>query len=158
MMVETMQTIHTFGKKDPNKSYIKRPAVYAVVFNETMKNAAVVQTDGGKSFLLGGGLEGEETHIECLKREAIEELGLEIEIKQYIGYAERYFFSTKEYTDYLSQGYFYICELGKKICEPIEEDHHLIWMEIDEVQKKLFHEHQSWAVKTALELSRQNDK
>ncbi|WP_313799237.1 NUDIX domain-containing protein [Cytobacillus sp.] len=153
-----MQAKHTFGKKDPNKAYIKRPAVYAVIFNETMDKTAVVQADSRKSFLLGGGIEGEETHIECLKREAIEELGVEIKIKQYIGYAERYFFSTKEYKNYLGQGYFYICQLGKKICDPIEEDHHLIWMEIDEAQRKLFHEHQSWAVKTALELSRQNDK
>lgn len=147
-----MELIRTFGMKDPNKTYIERPAVYAVVFNDTNEKVAVVQTDCGKSFLPGGGIEGEETHTECLRREAIEELGSEIEIIQYIGFAERYFFSTKEYRDYLSQGYFYICQLGKKVCVPIEEDHHLVWMEIEEVQKKLFHEHQSWAVKHAFEI------
>lgn len=153
-----MEPIRTFGKKDPNKTYIERLAVYAVVFNETNEKVAVVQADCDKYFLPGGGIEGEETHTECLKREAIEELGSEIEIIQYIGFAERYFFSTKEYRDYLSQGYFYLCKLGKKLCEPIEDDHHLVWMEFAEVQKKLFHEHQSWAVKKALEIGRQNGK
>lgn len=141
--------IITFGKKEEGKEYILRPAVYCVMLNSSNK-VAIIQTSDGKYFLPGGGIEDHETNEECLKREALEEMGMDIEIGKYIGCANRYFYSTNEFKHYLSEGYFYKCNVGKKISEPIEEDHVLKLIEPSKAIKNLFHEHQSWAVSEAL--------
>ena len=143
--------IITFGKKEEGKEYILRPAVYCVMFNSQDKKVAIIQTGDGKYFLPGGGIEDNETHEECLKREALEEMGMDIKVVNYIGSANRYFFSSNEFKYYLSEGYFYICESGKKVSEPTEEDHSLKWIEPSQAINNLFHEHQSWAISEALE-------
>ncbi|WP_442599921.1 NUDIX hydrolase [Neobacillus sp. D3-1R] len=142
--------IITFGKKEEGKEYIIRPAVYCVMFNGLNNKVAIIQTGDGKYFLPGGGIEGNETHEECLKREALEEMGLDIKIVDFIGCANRYFYSTNEFKYYLSEGYFYICEIVKKVSNPIEEDHFLKWIKPSQAIHNLFHEHQSWAISEAL--------
>ena len=104
-------TVITFGQKDETKDYILRPAVYCLMFNHLKDKIAIIETGDGKYFLPGGGIEDNETHEECMKREALEEMGMEIELGQFIGCAQRYFFSTNEYQYYLSEGYFYLCEM-----------------------------------------------
>lgn len=86
--------IITFGKKERGKEYILRPAVYCVMFNGQKDKVAIIKTSDGKYFLPGGGIEGNETHEECLKREALEEMGTDIEMGHFIGRATRYFYST----------------------------------------------------------------
>lgn len=142
--------IKVFGEKEDGREYIWRPAVYGVIFNEEKNRIAVIQADGGKYFLPGGGIESNETHEQCLKREIVEEMGMEVEIGRYIGCAQRYFFSTKDFRHYLSEGHFYLGTLGKQIGKPIEEDHFLEWLEPNRAIECLFHEHQSWAVKEVL--------
>ncbi|WP_241964575.1 NUDIX hydrolase [Paraliobacillus zengyii] len=142
--------IITFGKREEGKKYIARPAVYSVMFNSQNNKVAIIQTGDGQFFLPGGGIEGNETHEECLKREALEEMGMDIKIVYYIGRANRYFYSTNEFKYYLSKGYFYVCEIEKKVSKPIEEDHFLKWIEPSQAIKILFHEHQSWAISEAL--------
>ncbi|MFD1738140.1 NUDIX hydrolase [Bacillus salitolerans] len=142
--------INTFGKKEEGKQYITRPGAYCVIFNRHKDKIAIIETNNGHYFLPGGGIENNETHKECLKREALEEMGMEIKIGPFIGCARRYFYSTNEEKYYLSEGHFYFCEMVKKIDRPTEEDHSLVWMELNEVIKNLVHEHQSWAVSEAL--------
>ena len=145
-----MMGLITFGQKEDAIEYIKRPAVYALMFNGQKDKIAIIQTGDGKYFLPGGGIENNETHEECMKREALEEMGMEIELGHFIGCAQRYFFSTNEYKYYLSEGHFYLCEIGKKVSEPTEEDNFLIWVEPIQAAENLFHEHQRWAVNEAL--------
>jgi len=140
----------TFGEKKGGKDYIWRPAVYCLMFNSQKEKIAIIQTNDGNFFLPGGGIEKNETHEECLKREALEEMGMDIEIGHFIGCARRYFYSTNEYKYYLSEGYFYLCDKGRQISEPTEVDHFLKWMEPMQAIDCLFHEHQSWAVNEAL--------
>jgi 8-oxo-dGTP diphosphatase len=142
--------IITFGEKEEGKDYIRRPAVYGLMFNSNKDKIAIIQTSDGKYFLPGGGIENNETHEECLKREALEEMGMEFEMGLFIGCARRYFYSTNEYKYYLSEGYFYLCDKGKQLGKPTEEDHFLHWMEPVQAIKSLFHEHQSWAVNEAI--------
>lgn len=144
--------IITFGENEEGKEYIWRPAVYCLMFNSQKNKMAIIQTNDGKYFLPGGGMENNETHKECLKREALEEMGMEIEIGPFVGCARRYFYSSNEYKYYLSEGHFYLCDMGKQISKPIEEDHILKWMEPFQAKENLFHEHQSWAVNEALKL------
>jgi len=143
--------IITFGEIEEGVEYIKRPAVYCLIFNNQKDKIAIIQTSDGKYFLPGGGIENNETHQECLIREALEEMGMEIEIGPFIGNARRYFYSTNEYKYYLSEGYFYLCSMVKPIGEPTEEGHFLKWMEPIQAIESLFHEHQSWAINEVLE-------
>lgn len=144
--------IITFGQKEEDKEYILRPAVYGLMFNHQKDKIAIIETGDGKYFLPGGGIENTETHEECMKREALEEMGMEIELGRFIGCAQRYFFSTNECKYYLSEGHFYLCEMGMQLSEPTEEDNFLIWAEPIQAVEKLFHDHQVWAVNKALKM------
>jgi len=62
--VEILNII-TFGEIEEGKEYIKRPAVYGLIFNNQKDKIAIIQTSDGKYFLPGGGIENKETHQEC---------------------------------------------------------------------------------------------
>ncbi|MFJ7980895.1 hypothetical protein ACIQ1D_11420 [Lysinibacillus xylanilyticus] len=53
-----------------------------------------------------------------MKKEALEEMGMDIELGRFLGCAQRYFFSTNECRYYLSKGYFYLCEMGTQVIKP----------------------------------------
>lgn len=142
----------TFGEQEEGIEYIYRPAVYGLIFNCQKNKMAIIQTSDGKFFLPGGGIETNETHKECLKRETLEEMGMAIDIGPFVGCARRYFYSMNEDKYYLNEGHFYICDTVKKISKPIEEDHSLKWLEPFQAKNILFHEHQSWAVNEALKI------
>lgn len=140
-----------FGEKMEGLSYKLRKGVYAVIFNSSNDKIAVVRTADGKYFLLGGGVENNESHQDCLTREIIEEAGYEVIIGTYIGTSMRYFLSAKN-EPMISDGYFYLAQLREKVQEPIEDDHFLEWVNVKEVEELLFHEHQVWAVKEGVKM------
>ncbi|WP_078552855.1 NUDIX hydrolase [Bacillus alkalicellulosilyticus] len=142
--------IVSFGAKEKGVTYLKRPAVYSVILTEGKDKIAIIHQNTGKFFLPGGGIEKGETHEQCLKREALEEIGSDILIGQFLGCAHNYFYSTIEFTHYLSIGYFYKCELGDQVSEPTEEGNFFQWVEVNSALSHLFLEHQSWGVRQAL--------
>ncbi|MGK0576553.1 NUDIX domain-containing protein [Macrococcus capreoli] len=102
-------------------------------------------------FLPGGGIEANESHQECLDRELIEETGYSVSIGNYIGNAKRYFLSSTN-EPLLSDGYFYMCTLLEKINNKSEEDYEVVWLEIDEFDHLLFHDHHIWAVNKSIKM------
>jgi 8-oxo-dGTP diphosphatase len=146
----------TFGKMELGISYTLRPGVYAIIFNEHKNLIALIETTDGNYFLPGGGLEGHESHGECLVREGIEEMGKQLEIGEWIGKAQRYFYSEKDSEYYLGEGYFYFAEIVGEAGDPLEADHQLRWIETGAAVKMLFHEHQSWALQKALSFIEKN--
>ncbi|MBT2642340.1 NUDIX domain-containing protein [Bacillus sp. ISL-41] len=146
----------TFGEKEPGISYTWRPGVYGIILNENENLVALIETDDGGYFLPGGGMEGSESHVECLVREGIEEMGKLLEIGEWIGKAQRYFYSEKDRTYYLVEGHFYFARITGNTGEPLEADHHLKWVEAGEAVKRMFHDHQSWAVQRALTMMENN--
>ena len=146
----------TFGKLEPGISYTWRPGVYGIILNENENLVALIETDDGRYFLPGGGMEGSESHVECLVREGIEEMGKLLEIGEWIVKAQRYFYSEKDGTYYLVEGHFYFARIAGNTGEPLEADHNLKWIEAGEAVKRLFHEHQSWAVQKALTMMENN--
>ncbi|BCB02560.1 NUDIX domain-containing protein [Bacillus sp. KH172YL63] len=135
-----------FGEKHSGCSYSVRKGVYAVILDKKKENVLTVQTGIQHHFLPGGGMEEGEGKEDCLRRELLEETGYRIELAGFIGNAMRYFITRKgEYQ--LSDGYFYRAALLEQIQEPVDADHRLKWIGVDEAEAKLFHEHHIWAVK-----------
>lgn len=138
-----------FGKKEQNKNYSKRISIYALIFDDSNEKIAIIKTPTGY-FLPGGGLEGNESHNQCLLREAKEEMGWEIEVKNYIGNSAGYHYSTTKQEYIYVDGYFYLAKMIKTIGNPTEPDHQILWLSYSEASKKLYHENQIWAVKKAI--------
>jgi 8-oxo-dGTP diphosphatase len=140
-----------FGTKE-DKEYMWRPAVYGVMFSELKDEVAVIRTSRDHYFLPGGGIENNESHEECLKREALEEMGMIVEAGQFIGCAQQYFSFQDEEKSYLNEGHFYLCFKVKELDVTVEDDHFLEWLDPAQAVDRLFHQHQSWAINEALKL------
>jgi 8-oxo-dGTP diphosphatase len=136
-----------FGEVKPGVAYRARNAVYAVIFNK-MKDRVAVMVQNGKGFLPGGGMKDSEKKQFCLMRECIEETGFSLNIGHYIGHAQQYFqTSNNEY--FVNKGYFYTGIFGDYVKLPVEDDHELVWMDLNEAKRWLFHQSHSWAVEAA---------
>ncbi|WP_052344223.1 NUDIX hydrolase [Bacillus ndiopicus] len=140
-----------FGEKKKAQEYVKRSAVYSIIFDKLKENIAIIVINREDYFLPGGGIEDKEDHRMCIKREALEEMGMTIEPVKYLGDAHQYFYSQNDSEYYLNEGHFYLCEQGHYISEPLEKDHALIWIKPSLTIAKMVHEHQAWAIKKAID-------
>lgn len=138
-----------FGSKIEGVHYKERIGVYALI-PDSDSNIALIKTGRGY-FLPGGGIEGNETHEECLKRECSEEMGYNVMIGDYIGQLTNYTVSFKN-NEYLKVvGHVYIAKLLDINSLKTEEDHELIWVPIKESVDKMYIEFQSYAIKNYIE-------
>lgn len=140
-----------FGiKKDVD--YIDRKGVYLIPIKND--SVGVVKTLKGY-FLLGGGLDNEETDEMCLKRECLEEAGYTIFIKYKIASAETYYKAPEIGYFHPVQTY-YAGELLEKVCVPVELDHEFVWVKFNDLKGKMYLEMQNWAIEQSW--SRKNKK
>lgn len=139
-MDEVEKINKVFGEKINNINYEVRKGVYAVIFNNKRDKVMTVHNGREHHFLPGGGMENDESHLNCIEREMLEETGYMAFIVSYIGNAMRYFQSTKG-EPLLSDGYFYLTLLSDKLQEPIEEEHYIEWIDIKYAKNLLVHEH-----------------
>ncbi|MGM9986174.1 MAG: NUDIX hydrolase [Bacillaceae bacterium] len=137
-----------FGEKITGIDYKQRIGAYGIGFNAEGK-VAVVRTATGY-FLPGGGIENNETHEACIKRECIEEIGYKIKVIDFIGTASKFHYSDTLHYYMHGIGYFYYMKLEKKITDRVEEDHQLVWLSPAEAIENLFLEHQRWAVEETI--------
>ncbi len=134
-----------FGIKE-NVEYLDREGVYIIPCHNNQ--VGVVQTPKGY-FFLGGGLERGESHLECIKRECLEEAG-------YLPCVEGRLCSAEAYIKHPAIGYFhpiqtyYFGKLLEKVSAPTEADHRLCWIEYDQLKGKMFVEMQNWALEQLL--------
>lgn len=130
------------GNKVEGTKYTKRPASYVIIERKEDKNIAIA-TEEKTYFFLGGGIENEETKIEALKREVMEEAGYSIK-------NVKYFDKITAWADGVKRGpldvtaTFYIANFDEKITEPIEKDHRVLWVNPKNYKDKLFHEYQRY--------------
>ena len=139
----------TFGIKKANTMYKERVGAYGIGFSSDGKiPVAMTHLYNGEKgfFLLGGGIEEHGTHADCIIRESLEEAGLSVFPKQFVCKGDYYHFIEQTKTDFRGIGYFYYMEIGGVVAEPTEQDHHLVWLTLDEIKQKLFLPHQIWAV------------
>lgn len=130
-----------FGTKE-NVEYTDREGAYLILVHENQ--VGIIQTPKG-FFLLGGGLENNESHVECIERECMEEAGYVVSVKDKICSAETY--CKHEVIGYFHpiQTY-YMGEVISKVSAPIEKDHDFLWVEYDKLKGKMFVEMQNWAL------------
>ena len=135
-----------FGIKQ-NNEYLDREGVYLIPYRNNQ--VGVVQTPKGY-FFLGGGLENGESHLDCIKRECIEEVG-------FVPCIESRLCSAETYMEHPTIGYFhpiqtyYVGDLLDRESELTETDHMLCWIEYDQLRGKMFVEMQNWALEQLLE-------
>lgn len=139
----------TFGYQKPGVAYKERIGAYGVGFDKDHRiPVAMTHLPNGEKgyFLLGGGIEGSETHSECIRRECLEETGLNVTPKALVCKGDYYHFIEQTKTDFHGIGYFYFMELHEVVAVPTEPDHFLVWLTIEEARDQLFLPHQIWAV------------
>ena len=142
----------TFGKRNYDLNYWKRTGAYAVIQNDQQQFLCVEDLDGNL-FLVGGGIEIDESPEIALLRESIEETGHEIRIVEQIGKAERHWVSAKYPRDSQHNiGILYTCKLLEKIAEPVVEEK-MRWVDFNYLEKHLFHEHHLYLLKQYLNIS-----
>lgn len=142
----------TFGKRNYDLNYWKRTGAYAVIQNDQQQFLCVEDLDGNL-FLVGGGIEIDESPEVALLRGSIEETGHEIRIFEQIGKAERHWVSAKYPRDSQHNiGILYTCKLLEKIAEPVEKEK-MRWVDFNYLEKHLFHEHHLYLLKQYLNIS-----
>ena len=141
------------GKKDENVEYRKRPGAYAIIVNKNDDKIGIVKVitdEGVENFYLGGGIEEGETKLEALKREMIEEAGYTIKnIKELEEVGSYIFAEDHGYIEVIAS--VYIAEFDKKVAEPIEKDHNVIWVKPEEYVDKMFREWQRYIMEKFIE-------
>lgn len=136
-------TDKTFGNKMDGITYTDRQGAYLVAVSDG--KLATVRTPKGY-FLLGGGIEEKETHVECIRRECLEESGYAVSIENYICSADTYKLHYR-FGYFHPIQYYYQGEILDKIAEPTEMDHVFEWLPLEDIDSKMYVEQQIWAVK-----------
>ncbi len=145
-----------FGTPQPGIAYLDRPAAYGISF-DGQGRAAVVYSKRKGYFLLGGGMEPGGTEEDCIRRETLEETGLTAAIVKKVCIGEEYTTDLKG-RPFHPIGHVYLIGLGEKVAEPVESDHVLTWMPVEEFQRVTFMRYQSWAIGLAREAYRNQQK
>lgn len=132
-----------FGEKKDTE-YVDRKGAYLIAVQDG--KVAVVKTPKG-FFFLGGGIESGEKDEEAITRECREEVGYSVVVERFVCSAETYGDGTHPVWGYFHpiQKY-YAGKLLELVCEPIEQDHQLVWMEYDELRGKMVLPMQNWAL------------
>lgn len=129
------------GSKKAGIQYKKMICAYAII--EWIKDKKIATDKSDIYFLLGGGREEDELIEETLKREIIEKTGYSLRDVElfdkinYWRYNDKYGYLDVEAT-------IYIAKLDKKILEPIENDHRILWVSPLEYKDKLYHKYQKY--------------
>lgn len=130
-----------FGIKE-KAEYLDREGAYLIPCRNNQ--VGVIQTPKGY-FFLGGGLENRESHMDCMKRECLEEAGC-------LPFVGEKLCSAEAYLKHPTIGYFhpiqtyYLGTLFERESIPTETDHRLCWIEYERLKGKMFLEMQNWAL------------
>ena len=84
--------------------------------------------------LVGGGIEGEETHRDCLEREFKEETGYSVKSVKELCDVDCYWLAAGKYP-MRSLAHFYIVKLGMGKSRLTEEGNRPVWVDFSEVKK-----------------------
>ena len=135
-----------FGKQEKPVEFY-RPGAYLVPVCDGKVAVAKVFD---RLYLLGGGIEGTETQEECIHRECLEEAGYACQIEGFLASAEWYVLDEKQVQHHYPQ-FYYWGTLLQKCQEPMECDHELIWVPLEQLHGKMHLQMQNWALEQYME-------
>lgn len=145
-MAATDTGLLQFGERISNDTYRPRQGAYGILLREG--RIAVVQVGYTKFTydLPGGGIDEGETPEQALKREYLEETGLEVRVGSLVAEFNHYMVHD-DGTPYNNHARVYEVELvAERPQAKTEDDHELIWLSPLEVIKRLKREGYGWAM------------
>lgn len=131
------------GNKDNNIKYCFRETCFGIV--KKNDKFYITSKDGDYS-LIGGGLEDGESHLECLKREFMEEAGLKIVSMKELCIIDCYWY-TRSKVNMNSLSNIYIVEVSDDGNEPLEKNSELVKCTKEELLERIVLPYQKEAIK-----------
>lgn len=145
--------IREFGQRAEHVEYLLRPGGYVIVTN-SVGQIALALTDG-KYYLPGGGQDAGESLEDAARREAQEEVGLQIELDFMIDVADQLVLAadTKQY--YRKRCHFFSAHLAQDTPSVgiTELEHELVWMKPAQAVSALCLDSERWAVAQERQMS-----
>lgn len=137
-------------EKEPNIEYKERKCAYALI-EDDKGNIAI--TNDGKYFFFGGGTEKNETALDTLEREMIEETGYTLkDIKPFDKLISYEYNSSRGNLKIVAT--IFTAKFDQKIKEPIEKDHPILWGKPEEYINKMYHKYQKVILKEYSEMKK----
>jgi len=144
-----------FGDREPGSAYVVRPSAYALIRDRRGRaggegggdSVALVRTPQGV-YLPGGGIEAGETAAEAIVREAVEECGLAVRVREDAwSAAVQFCYSIPEEEHFEKRCVFFEAEVVGEPGGATEPDHELVWEPLDSDFSTLAHESHAWALR-----------
>ncbi len=145
-MAATNPAVLQFGERISSGDYIPRQGAYGILLHDGRIACAQVGYSRFTYDLPGGGIDEGETPEAALKREFLEETGLEVRVGELIAELNHYMIHD-DGTPYNNHARFYEVEwVAERPDAKTEDDHELIWLSPLEVIKRLKREGYVWAL------------
>jgi 8-oxo-dGTP diphosphatase len=136
-----------FGLRNPALDYRHRATAFGVVERDGLIACVRVERPAGAYFdLPGGAVDGEETEVEALVREFVEETGLSVTPLNRIAEAGQYHLKSNGEPLYNVGGFWTASVVAENPDAKCEDDHTLVWLEPNVALSRLRHDAHAWAV------------
>ena len=137
-----------FGTREPGRAYVVRPAVHALIVDESGR-VGVLRTPTG-FYLPGGGVDPSESPEVALAREVREECGRSIVAGSWIGEAIEHMHAVGE-GFFSKHCQFFRGRLAGDLSQPAGTDHTLLFVTPHRARALLRHASHRWVVDTAID-------
>ncbi|HEY0079129.1 MAG TPA: NUDIX domain-containing protein [Pyrinomonadaceae bacterium] len=134
----------TFGSPEPGVEYAERRAAYVVIIDGEGRVAMVL--DRQRYFLPGGGAWAGETPEQTIAREVEEELARGVRLTRRLGDALQFYYSIADERHYRMHATFFSGQLTDEPRPDLTPEHELLWLPLDEAQRRCFHRCHAWAI------------
>ncbi len=141
-----MRPLLQFGHADPGLTYRPRTGAYGILLKDGRIACAQIGYSRFSYDLPGGGVDPGETPEQAVRREYLEETGLEVTVGALVAEFNHYWIH-EDGTPYNNHCLIYETALkAERPSAKTEADHELIWLPPLEVIKRLKNEGYAWAM------------